>query len=129
MTAIATQHDVRDYLAREVLDRQPPRVREVLLEPRVLDRLSEAIDEVVRHRVRSEQATRWAPAQPIEPLTEREMEVLSRVAAGLANRQIADDLVVVVDTVKKHVSRVLRKLSADNRTQAVARARALGLLA
>jgi LuxR family maltose regulon positive regulatory protein len=55
--------------------------------------------------------------------------VLSLVAVGLANEQIAQRLVAVVDTVKKHVSHVLRKLNADNRTQAVTRARALGLLA
>ena len=62
MTAIATQHDVRDYLAREVLHRQPPHVRDVLLETRVLDRLSAdiyaAIDEVVRRQVRADHASR-----------------------------------------------------------------------
>jgi LuxR family maltose regulon positive regulatory protein len=126
MTTLVTEHDVRDYLVRQVLDRQPSHVREVLLDTSVLARLSEAIDEVVRHR---EPADRSTSDQLIEPLTEREMEVLSLVAAGLPNRQIAENLVVVVDTVKKHVSRVLRKLSADNRTQAVARARALGILA
>jgi ATP/maltotriose-dependent transcriptional regulator MalT len=133
MTAIATQHDVRDYLAREVLDHQPPHVRDVLLETRVLDRLSAdiyaAIDEVVRRQVRADHADHVQTAPPVELLTGRELEVLGLVAAGLANREIADDRVVVVDTVKKHVSHVLRKLSADNRTQAVARARALGLLA
>ncbi|HEY1296446.1 MAG TPA: LuxR C-terminal-related transcriptional regulator [Chloroflexota bacterium] len=126
MTTLVTEHDVRDYLVRQVLDRQPSHVREVLLDTSVLARLSEAIDEVVRH---PEPADRSTSDQLIEPLTEREMEVLSLVAAGLPNRQIAENLVVVVDTVKKHVSRVLRKLSADNRTQAVARARALGILA
>jgi LuxR family transcriptional regulator, maltose regulon positive regulatory protein len=64
----------------------------------------------------------------MEPLTEREMEVLRLVAEGHANQHIAEQLVVVLDTVKKHVSHILRKLGADNRTQSVARARALGLL-
>ena len=64
----------------------------------------------------------------VEPLTEREMEVLRLVAAGQANREIADELVVVLDTVKKHVRSILRKLGACNRTHSVARARALGLL-
>ena len=64
----------------------------------------------------------------IEPLTEREMEVLRLVAAGQPDRQLADELVVVLDTVKKHVRNILRKLGACNRTHSVARARALGLL-
>jgi LuxR family maltose regulon positive regulatory protein len=54
--------------------------------------------------------------------------VLRLLAAGKSNKQIADDLVVVLDTVKKHVGHILHKLAAANRTQAVARARALGLL-
>src|SRR5262249_6037839 len=51
-------------------------------------------------------------------------------AAGLGqvDQQMADELVVVPDTVKKHVGHILGKLGAANRTQAVARARALGLL-
>ncbi len=64
----------------------------------------------------------------IEPLTDREMEVLGMLAAGRANRAIARQLVVTLDTVKKHVSHVLAKLGASNRTEAVARARELGLI-
>ncbi|HEY1296443.1 MAG TPA: LuxR C-terminal-related transcriptional regulator [Chloroflexota bacterium] len=64
----------------------------------------------------------------VEPLTEREMEVLRLVADGQPNREIANELVVVLDTVKKHVRNILRKLGACNRTHSVARARALGLL-
>jgi LuxR family maltose regulon positive regulatory protein len=63
-----------------------------------------------------------------EPLTDRELEVLGLLAAGMANKQIAAELVVALDTVKKHVSHVLGKLGAANRTQAVARARELGLV-
>ena len=54
--------------------------------------------------------------------------MLTLLAAGRSNQQIADELVVVLDTVKKHVGHILGKLSAANRTQAVAHARALGLL-
>jgi LuxR family transcriptional regulator, maltose regulon positive regulatory protein len=50
------------------------------------------------------------------------------LAAGKLNRQIADELVVALDTVKKHVSHILEKLGADNRTQAVTHARELGLI-
>jgi len=68
-----------------------------------------------------------APPGLIEPLTGRELEVLRLLAAGRSNQRIAHDLVVALDTVKKHVTHVLGKLGAANRTEAVARARDLGL--
>jgi LuxR family maltose regulon positive regulatory protein len=68
-----------------------------------------------------------APPGLIEPLTGRELEVLRLLAAGKSNQRIAHDLVVALDTVKKHVTHVLGKLGAANRTEAVARARDLGL--
>ena len=64
----------------------------------------------------------------IEQLTSRELEVLTMLAAGRANQAIASQLVVTLDTVKKHVSHVLGKLGAANRTEAVTRARELGLI-
>jgi LuxR family maltose regulon positive regulatory protein len=63
-----------------------------------------------------------------EPLTDREAEVLRLLAAGRSNQRIAHELVVALDTVKKHVTHVLGKLGATNRTEAVARARQLGLI-
>jgi LuxR family transcriptional regulator, maltose regulon positive regulatory protein len=63
-----------------------------------------------------------------EPLTDREVEVLRLLAAGRSNQRIAHELVVALDTVKKHVTHVLGKLGAANRTEAVARARQLGLI-
>jgi LuxR family transcriptional regulator, maltose regulon positive regulatory protein len=56
------------------------------------------------------------------------MDVLELLAAGGSNQQIADRPVVALVTVKKHVSHILDKLGAANRTEAVARARGLGLL-
>jgi LuxR family maltose regulon positive regulatory protein len=67
-------------------------------------------------------------ARSAEPLSDRELQVLGLLAAGKSNQEIADELVVVRDTVKKHVGHILTKLGAANRTQAVARARALKLL-
>ncbi len=64
----------------------------------------------------------------VEPLTDRELEVLRLIAAGKSNQRIAHDLVVALDTVKKHVTHVLGKLGAANRTEAAARARQLGLI-
>ena len=64
----------------------------------------------------------------VEQLTARELEVLALLAAGTPNPRIAEELVVSLDTVKKHVSHLLGKLGAANRTEAVARARQLGLI-
>jgi LuxR family maltose regulon positive regulatory protein len=64
----------------------------------------------------------------IEPLTGREIEVLGLVAAGKSNPRIAGELVITLDTVKKHVGHILDKLGAANRTEAVTRASQLGLI-
>jgi LuxR family maltose regulon positive regulatory protein len=70
-----------------------------------------------------------APARPLlDPLTERELEVLRLIAAGLSNRAIAARLVLAVSTVKSYVNTIYGKLQVESRTQAVARARALHLL-
>jgi len=63
-----------------------------------------------------------------DPLTGRELQVLAMLAAGTPNRAIAGELFVTLATVKKHVSHILGKLGAANRTEAVARARDLGLI-
>jgi LuxR family transcriptional regulator, maltose regulon positive regulatory protein len=62
------------------------------------------------------------------PLTAREQEILELAAAGLTNREIAGQLVISPETVKKHLSSVTAKLGVSSRTQAAARARELGLL-
>lgn len=64
----------------------------------------------------------------IEPLSERELDVLYLIARGDSNQEIADRLVIALDTVKRHVIHIFEKLDVNNRVQAAARARALGLL-
>jgi LuxR family maltose regulon positive regulatory protein len=65
---------------------------------------------------------------PIEPLTQREMDVLQLIAEGLSNQQIADRLFLALSTVKGHARILFDKLEVERRTEAVARARELGLL-
>ena len=68
-------------------------------------------------------------AQPlVEPLSERELEVLGLIAAGLTNREIAGRLFIAVGTVKRHINNIYGKLQVRHRTEAVAHARDLGLL-
>jgi DNA-binding NarL/FixJ family response regulator len=86
-----------------------------LLEPVVASRL---IDQIAR----------GLPSDLPEPLTEREMEVLHLLAQGKTNKEIAAELVVTERTVKFHVSSILRKLNASNRTEAVTLAHQLGLI-
>ena len=69
------------------------------------------------------------PLQPLlDPLSERELEVLSLMADGTSNAGIAEQLILAISTVKRHVSNVFSKLSVTSRTQAVARAHELELL-
>jgi LuxR family maltose regulon positive regulatory protein len=64
----------------------------------------------------------------VEPISERELTVLRLIAAGLSNREIAQELYVSINTIKTHTKSIYGKLNARNRTQAVNRARELGLL-
>jgi LuxR family maltose regulon positive regulatory protein len=77
--------------------------------------------------VKDEQET--LPAQPLlEPLSRREMEVLRLIAQGLSNQEIGERLFVALDTVKGHNQKIFAKLQVQRRTEAVARARELGII-
>ena len=73
---------------------------------------AEAVGEVAQHQI----------------LTAREREILGLMAAGMTNPQIAAQLVIGAGTVKTHTLNIYRKLEVANRTQAIVRAQALGLL-
>ena len=64
----------------------------------------------------------------LDPLTERELEVLGLLAEGLPNKKIADTLIVAPSTIKQHLKNIYSKLDVHSRTQAVARGQELGLL-
>jgi len=74
--------------------------------------------------------TGFTPDQTVllDPLTPRELEVLHCLAQGDSNQAIAGKLFITLSTVKKHTGNIYRKLEAESRTQAIARARELGLL-
>lgn len=90
--------------------------------------------------VRKAETTASAPLQPLDGaalervlaqyrITQREYEVLQLIARGLSNQEIAAQMFVSLNTVKTHTSNLFSKLDAQRRTQAVERARALGLIA
>jgi len=70
-----------------------------------------------------------SPSQPlIDPLSQRELKILQLVAQGLSNREIGERLFLALDTVKGHNRKIFDKLQVQSRTEAIARARELGLL-
>lgn len=83
---------------------------------------------VVAAAVRHPAPTPAADQPLIEPLSEREIEVLQLIAAGLSNQEIADRLVIAPGTVKRHINNIYGKLQVASRTQAVAVARELRIL-
>ncbi|GHO62999.1 hypothetical protein KSC_018910 [Ktedonobacter sp. SOSP1-52] len=95
--------------------------------PDYLQRIQAAIVPV--WQTQPDAATQPVPRSTLyEPLSAREWDVLQLVTEGLSNQQIAEHLVLSLYTVKLHVKHLLAKLGATNRTQAVARARALHIL-
>ena len=89
-----------------------------------ITRSSLTFDQSARRRAAPERAI----LPDIEPLSERETEVLHLIAEGASNREIAQELVLSLGTVKKHLNNIFLKLDAHSRTQAVAIARHYNLL-
>ncbi len=79
-------------------------------------------------RLAADQTRREAPQPLAEPLSGRELDVLRHLASGRSNKEIANELGIAEGTVKNHMSNVIGKLGALDRTQAALRARELGLI-
>jgi ATP/maltotriose-dependent transcriptional regulator MalT len=77
----------------------------------------------------SDKATPVIAPPLIEPLSAREIEVLQLVAQGHSNSQIADQLIITVGTVKRHLNNIFGKLGVSSRTQAIVQARSLRVIA
>jgi LuxR family maltose regulon positive regulatory protein len=64
----------------------------------------------------------------VEPLTDRELEILSYLPSRLTNTELADHFYVSVNTIKTHMAHIYRKLGVANRNRAISRAREIGIL-
>ena len=89
----------------------------------------QGIDTALHQALASKNKLRRQPQQPlIEPLTNRELDVLELLARRLYDKEIADELSVSIPTVKTHISHILQKLDVGNRRAAADKARELGLI-
>lgn len=133
---------ILSYLTEEVLARQPAAVQEFLLQTSILERLCGELCDAVTSPL-TPLSPRPGDLTPgpsperrgekrgealVEPLSERELEVLRLLAEGLRYAEIAERLVVSLNTVRFHVKEIYGKLGVNRLAQAVARARELGLL-
>jgi LuxR family maltose regulon positive regulatory protein len=95
------------------------------ISPNYVTKLLAAFDALSEADVSQE---RSGPQRLIEPLTRRELELLQLVSEGLSNREIAAELFIALGTVKSHIHNIYGKMKVQNRAQAVARAKELGLI-
>jgi LuxR family maltose regulon positive regulatory protein len=129
----APEHYVRAFLDEDVrLIALLPAVRHI--DPAFVETLLSAVSRTEATGLRTEShiaphsALSPQSSSLVEPLSEREREVLRLIAAGLSNPEIAQELVISVGTVKRHINHIYGKLGARSRTQAIVKARALRLL-
>jgi DNA-binding NarL/FixJ family response regulator len=118
----AVQAGAQGYLLKGV-----PR-EELFKAVRVVHAGGSLLQPVVASKLMRQVSNRSQQSSEVEPLTPREMEVLQLLAQGLQNKEIAAELVISQRTVKFHVSSIMGKLGAGNRTEAVAIAAQQGLV-
>ncbi|KPL72042.1 hypothetical protein ADN00_16280 [Ornatilinea apprima] len=126
---------IRVFDQSELLDDLIHMAAQKGLQPEKVDPILAAIRSAKRLGIKTEVESlpcedgQRQPLQDLpEPLSERELEVLRLMAEGATNQGIASRLVITIGTVKSHINHILSKLNAANRTEAVAKARDLGLL-
>ncbi|MEV2240666.1 response regulator transcription factor [Micromonospora sp. NPDC049891] len=122
----ALRSGARGYLLKDVTLEQLTRAIRTLADGGTL--IAPSITDRMLRAMRSGPSPAGPEAPPVASLTEREQEVLRLVAHGYSNREIADLLFLAEGTVKNHVSTILTKLGARDRTNAVLRALHEGIL-
>ena len=117
---------------RIFVDEGPP-MAELLMEaaahgivPDYVDRLLAVFE--AEQRTSDEKSYQPLTQPLVEPLSQRELEVLQLIAQGLSNREIGEQLYIALDTVKSHNRNIFSKLGVKNRTQAIGKSRSLELL-
>jgi len=101
---------------------------EALIQPRLTRKVLAEFTRLASGEGKQTPSKAAASASLLVPLTGRELEVLQALAHGLSNREIAAQLVITEGTVKNHVSNLIDKLGVRDRTQAVLKGQALGLI-
>ncbi|MCC7446914.1 MAG: AAA family ATPase [Anaerolineae bacterium] len=121
-----------DYLSDRLRVQEPHQVARLHRAAAYWFEQQALVTEAVPHPLAIDDSIEPDPPRPCaalpEPLSERELEVLRLITAGLSNQEIAEKLTVTLNTVKAHVRSVYGKLDAHSRVQAVSRARELELL-
>ena len=105
-----------------------PAMATLLRQAAARDIVPEYVDELLSAFPRQSAMPDLQPVPLIEPLSSREVEVLTLMAAGLSNQEIADRLILALGTVKKHSHNIYGKLGVRSRSQAILRAAELGLI-
>jgi len=105
-----------------------PALADLLNRPALADIAPNYIRELLAAFPLPAKSVQDAELQLIDPLSDRELELLRLIAGGMSNREVAEELVLTVGTVKWHLSNIYSKLGVSSRTQAVAQARELQLL-
>lgn len=114
---------LKDVSSQKLIEAIKTAVRgETFLQPSVAARL------VAEFNRLSQRSSAGAGHPLVEPLSERELEILRELAKGASNREIAAQLFIAEGTVKNHVTNILGKLDVRDRTQAVLKAQQLGLI-
>jgi LuxR family maltose regulon positive regulatory protein len=97
------------------------------LSVKYLDRILYAMGSVASHRS-SDDMKPDVDAFPLAPLTDREKDILEKLAIGFSSPELADKLCISVNTIRYHLRNIYSKLGGNNRLQAVALARRFGLI-